>query len=384
MNEATTWFLAAGLVMMGVRAGRSWAKETGSNEVQPLLEVTTVYKNVRGPKIVVTTKGTVLAFAKGSARLRRSEDQGKTWGPEIALGRGNAVVDAKSGHVLTVDGANSRLRRSKDDGKTWTEEEIVIKPNLLGHGGTGKKPHVNGEASESGITLQYGKRKGRLLIPVRIQPPVGSNAQEHWAYNYNTSIYSDDGGKSWQVSDPVQSGTGEGTLAELSNGKLYYNSRSHLSVDHRRQIAWSHDGGHRWTDWQVSTDLLEVGQPFYFKYGTKPSYGICAGLVRLPLETTGGRDVLIFSMPDDPGGARHKMTVWASFDGAETWPVKRLVYGGPSGYSSLSADAKGNIYLLFEAGRAGKSYHERLDCARFNFEWVCNGKDWRKLAGAAK
>ena len=70
---------------------------------------------------------------------------------------------------------------------------------------------------------------------------------------------------------------------ELSDGRVYYNSRSHMSVDHRRRIAWSHDGGHMWTDWEVSTELFEVGEPFYFKYGTKPSYGCNAGLVRIPI-----------------------------------------------------------------------------------------------------
>ena len=37
-------------------------------------------------------------------------------------------------------------------------------------------------------------------------------------------------------------GTGEGTLAELSDGRIYYNSRSHMSIDHKRRIAWSLDG----------------------------------------------------------------------------------------------------------------------------------------------
>ncbi|MCP4246528.1 MAG: exo-alpha-sialidase, partial [bacterium] len=174
-----------------------------------------------------------------------------------------------------------------------------------------------------------------------IQPPDGSNDQEWWPYNHNTAIYSDNGGKTWQTSGPVQSGTGEGTLAELSNGNIYYNSRCHMAVDHRRRISWSYDGGHMWTDWQVSDDLFEVGEPFYFKYGTKPSYGCNAGLVRLPLDTTGGKAVLLFSTPDDPGGTRVRMTVWASFDRGETWPVHRLVHESHSAYSSLAAGPDG-------------------------------------------
>jgi sialidase-1 len=182
----------------------------------------------------------------------------------------------------------------------------------------------------------------------------------------------DDGGKTWQTSGPVQSGTGEGTLAELSTGAIYYNSRCHLCVDHRRRIAWSHDGGAFFVDWQVADDLFEVGEPFYFKYGTKPSYGCNAGLVRLPLEATDGKDVLLFSTPDNPGRSRVRMTVWASFDGGKTWPIKRLVHEGMSAYSSLAAGKDGTVYLLFERGE--KKLYDRMALARFNLPWLMEGR----------
>ena len=69
------------------------------------------------------------------------------------------------------------------------------------------------------------------------------------------------------------------------------------------------------------------------------------------------------------------MTVWASFDGAKTWPVKRLVYEGPSAYSSLAAGQDGTIYLLFERGK--KKLYESVTVARFNLEWLTKGQDWR-------
>ena len=183
---------------------------------------------------------------------------------------------------------------------------------------------------------------------------------------YVTQSY--DGGNTWQTSAPVQSGTGEGTLAEISTGSIYYNSRSHMSVDDRRREAWSYDGGRMYTDWRVAEHLFEVGLPFYFKYGTKPSYGCNAGLVRLPLGCTDGKDVLLFSTPDDPGGRRVRMTVWASFDRGETWPVKRLVHEGPSAYSSLAADKNGQIYLLFERGE--EKLYESIAVARFALDWL--------------
>jgi sialidase-1 len=367
-------------MMVSLFPGASSAEnEKTRTKAAPVFEIQDLFTSMRIPNITVTTDGTVLAFAKSGRILRRSEDAGRNWGPIEEVGSdaaGSAIVDENTGDVMVVRAKGGYLWRSCDHGKTWKREEIVIKPNAVGHGTT-DGIGVQTACSESGITLRHGKHKGRLLMPARIQPPKGNNDQEWWPYNHNTAIYSDDGGKTWQTSGPVQSGTGEGTLAELSNGNIYYNSRCHMSVDHRRRIAWSYDGGHMWTDWEVSEQLYEVGEPFYFKYGTKPSYGCNAGLVRMPLEATGGKDVLLFSTPDNPGSTRFRMTVWASFDGAKTWPIKRLVYEGHSAYSSLSAGRDGTIYLLFERGR--KKLYENIAVARFNLEWLTKGQDWRKF-----
>ena len=361
-----------------VWAGGALAEKPERPAAAPALEIRDLFESMRIPNIVVAADGTVLAFAKSGRLLRRSADGGKSWDPVQQVGHdagGSAIVDRNTRDVMVVSAHRGHLWRSSDHGKTWKREPCVFKPNAAGHG-TPKGTPAQTACSESGITLRHGKHKGRLLMPARVMAPKGTNAQEWWPYHYNTAIYSDDGGKTWQTSYPVQSGTGEGTLAELSNGDIYYNSRSHLSVDHRRRIAWSYDGGRMFTDWRVCEHLFEVGQPHYFKYGRKPSYGINAGLVRLPLERTGGKDVLVFSIPDSKGGPRVRMTVWASFDRGQTWPMKRLVYKGPSAYSSLAAGPDGNVYLLFERGK--KKLYESIAVVRFNLDWLAGGRDWRK------
>lgn len=373
---ATSKKMALGLLAAALFIG-IWPPLSGAapTEAGPGPKLQDLFKNVRIPKIVVASDGSVLAFADSCRLLRRSEDQGETWSDPVTInpnGRGNAIVDRNSGDVLIVCPRQAKLLRSEDSGRTWTEEPVTFKPNAIGHGTLDGVP-INVAASESGITLSHGKHKGRLVMPCRIQPPAGTNAQEHWAYNYNTSIYSDDRGRTWQVGEPVQSGTGEGTLAELSDGRIYYNSRCHMAIDHRRRIAWSHDGGHRWVDWHVSDELREVGGPFYFKYGSKPSYGCNAGLVRVPPEATDGKDVLIYSAPDNPGAVephngRVRMTVWMSTDGAKTWPTKRLVNEGISIYSSLAADSQGNVYLLFESGET--KLYQKITLARFKLDWL--------------
>src|SRR5690606_41930597 len=63
-------------------------------------------------------------------------------------------------------------------------------------------------------------------------------------------------------------------LAELSDGRIYYNSRSHTATDAMRRIAFSEDGGVTWLNSRRS-DTLPDGMR-----GTP--YGCMAGLVRLP------------------------------------------------------------------------------------------------------
>jgi sialidase-1 len=351
------------------------SKKSGDN---PSLDVQVLFNNIRIPKITIAADGAVLAFADNCRLYRHSVDGGYTWNEteELPSVLGNVILDENNGNLMILCPENRYLLRSRDNGKSWKKEGMTVKSNVAGHGSPDTVP-ANVNCSESGITLKFGQHKGRLVMPARVQPPKGTNEQEYWAFNYNTSIFSDDGGNVWQTGGPVWAGTGEGTLAELADGRIYYNSRCHMNVDYHRLTAWSHDGGDRWVDWGTSKDLYEVGEPYYFKYGTKPSYGCNAGLVRVPGDVTDGKDVLLFSTPDNPGGDRFKMTVWASFDQGKTWPIKRLVYEGPSAYSSMAADKDGKIYLLFENG--DKHPYERVSLARFDLEWVTGRTDWKKL-----
>ena len=103
-----------------------------------------------------------------------------------------------------------------------------------------------------------------------------------------------------------------------------------------------------------------------------PARSSIGGLVRLPVR---GRDIILYSNCDTGSSARRDVTVWVSFDGAKTWPIKRLALEGPSGYSSLAAGRPGTpsegwIYLLLEVGH----YDEGASLARFNLSWVLEGE----------
>lgn len=345
--------------------------------LKPFLEIRD--EEVRMGTIAVAMDGTLLLVKDDLERrvvlVKRSEDGGKTWGPEIVVGKtvpighdmsddgryrgptvgwseaGNVLVDENIGDVMIFASSLMPapiLYRSKDHGKTWVTEKITIKPDKNGW------LSATLLSCDPGVTLKYGEKKGRLLMPTRVF--VGylnkGKGQKHFNDHYSNSIYSDDGGRTWIPSAPFPlGGTGEAGLAELSDGSVYYNSRTHSRPGNRR-IAHSYDHGETWVDEHEDDELFD---------GPPDVYGCKAGLLRLPYE---GRDILVYSAPG-PGPSRENITVRVSFDGGKTWPAKRMVRPGPGNYTWLAAGRKGTpsegqIYLL-----AGKDW-----LARFNLAWV--------------
>jgi len=391
MKTHSFWLARVALAMASLTMPLIAAEKPAEGTIDAFLgeakfEMQQLFTGARFPNVVVATDGTVLAthgatggggdWWKKGVQVRRSKDGGKTWSKPITIANpgwqgGGLTVDETTGDILAfVEARHPKpvdkelpipltVYRSADHGKTWKAQKTVIHPDK-----NGNVPgmHMAGH----GITLQHGKHKGRLLRPARYWAGGTSNRPKH----HNTAIYSDDGGKTWKTSDPFPAtGTGEGTVAELSDGRIYYSSRRHWepkgAESRMRWEAWSDDDGQTWKDLAISKVLPD---------------GCNAGLVRLPVR---GRDILLYSHPDNT--KRINGTVWASFDGGKTWPIKRLLGPGKFAYSSLAAGrqktpSEGWIYLQFEGNPNDdrKKYRSRLErengIARFNLSWLLEGK----------
>ena len=74
-----------------------------------------------------------------------------------------------------------------------------------------------------------------------------------------------------------------------------------------------------------------------------------SGGVQESLLTTVNGSVILNAMPAAGGGKgythRQDMTVFASTSGGATWYVRRRVYAGPVGYSSLGELSTGTTYV---------------------------------------
>lgn len=361
-------------VVVAFSAGLAQAQVKFEGPVKPFLgdakfEMQQVFKSERFPNVVVAVDGTVVVtWGSSGVRTRRSKDGGLTWEPEVLIASpgfqgGGTLVDENTGAIFAFveerhPPAPLAVYRSDDHGVTWAPFDVEIKPD---RNGNLPSMHMN----EAGITLRHGPHSGRLIRAARYY--AAGNKQSEWPNHYTTAIYSNDGGKTWETSDPFpENGTGEATLAELADGTIYYNSRVHwpeADTPTRRRSARSRNGGKSWQDWKIISALPDGRQD--------RAYGCMGGLVRLPVAD---RDILIFSNIDTPNATRERITAWASFDGGQSWPVKRLVHAGGSGYSSLSAGRPGTpsegwIYLHFEGGPGGGS-----QVARFNLAWVLQGE----------
>ena len=303
----------------------------------------------RIPALAVSTKGTILAFAEArrlnkndigdhDAVVKRSEDNGKTWGPEIvildagphSINNPSAVVDPKTGRIWVWMGrwdgnvTSQHLAYSDDDGKTWSKSKDMTQV-LRAQIKDGRRLVIPGPGS--GIALTRGKYAGRLVIPM-------NHEAGGWAPSV---VYSDDSGKSWKPGGALRANIGESKCAELNDGSVLFVGNPGRGT--RRVLTIITEGGTKnATKLWHAEDIQHAG---------------CQGAVeRHSWPKDGKPGILLYS---GPGllKARAKGTLHASYDDGKTWPWKKVYYEGGSGYNDIAVLPDGRVAVLFE--KDGKS-----------------------------
>lgn len=355
------------------------------------------FASIRIPSVVVTKKGTVLAFAEGRAAdadqaknkliLKRSTDGGKTWGKvaviaedgDKALNNPCAVVEREGGQVLLMyqsypagvgersgkiqpgyDGdlvVRNWLITSDDDGATWTKPRDITRETKRE-----KVVTITAGGPGIGIQLRHGKHAGRILMPFN-EGPFG-------VWNIY-AVYSDDKGKTWAMGDAAPGGlidapkggktstVNEAQFVELKDGSIRFNVRR-WSGKAVRKTCVSEDGGGTWSKVEDAPDLTDPG--------------CMASVLRYTDPADGGKSRILFSGPEST--KRENGTVFVSYDEGKTWPTKRVLCKDAFAYSCLTALPDGTIGCLYEADGTKK-----IVFARFTLDWLSDGKDTLEKKG---
>ena len=361
------------------------------------------YHTYRIPGMVVTKNGSILAYCaarkgRGSdwdeihVALRTSKDGGETWSAMRIIAQADslvtdnpmAIVDYQTGAVhflYQVDYNKLYYMRSDDDGDTFSEPvEITAVVETF------KEKYswvVMAPGPGHGIQLS----SGRLVLPFWLSDgsaeDFGPNLRGHRP-SIVISVYSDDNGATWNAGDVVAwndeniAVPNETSCVQLADERVMFNIRNE-SPNYRRLISTSEDGATNWTEPEFADAFFE---PICF-----------ASMTRLSMAPYQNKNRILFANPDSrmtprsrssgklyyaaSSRRRENLTLRMSYDEGLTWPVKKVLEPGISGYSDLSVLPDGTILCLFERGGMNGSHTQTkfLTLAKFNIEWLTDGKD---------
>lgn len=364
------------------------------------------YKLYHIPGVLVTAKGTVLAWCEArrdggdwdqiDILLRRSTDDGKTWsapasiaavdGPKVknpfslllkhtdptTVTYNNPVLIAdKDGtvHMLfCLEYMRAFYQKSTDDGVTWSKA-VEITATFEGF-----RKAYDWKVIATGPNHSIQLRNGRLVVPVWLSTGTGGNAHRP---SVTATIYSDDQGATWKAGEVAVPCTeewinpNETVAVELADGGVMLNVRSE-SKAHRRLVVTSKDGAAGWSKPRFDDALLEP---------------ICmGGIVRYSTMESGGKNRLLFSNPHNlskakgpeeagKGRDRKNVSVKLSYDEGLTWAVNKSIEPSWSAYSDVGVTHAGTILCFYGTGEKSSFAGSKLTLARFNLEWLTDGKD---------
>ncbi|WP_086478198.1 MULTISPECIES: sialidase family protein [Arenibacter] len=293
--------------------------------------------------------------------IRRSSDNGKTWGDietvvDFPYGQSasdpSMIVDAKTNEIFMFynymdldkerDVYYFHVVKSADNGKTWTKPEDITSQIAK------EEWHNDFKFITSGRGIQT--RDGKLL---------------HTMVNLNSGLHlfaSDDHGKSWYLIDTPIQPADESKVIELADGTWMINAR--VNNAGMRYVHRSTDQGKTWT----TTEEPQLIDP-----------GCNASIIRYTaIEDGYKKNRLLFSNAKMEKG-RMNMTVRVSYDEGETWTEGKTIYTGSSAYSSMTVLENGDIGLFFEQDGYSKN-----PFVSFSLKWATDGKDKYKKPSRRK
>jgi sialidase-1 len=314
----------------------------------------------RIPALLVSAKGTVLAFAEARKTncedwdqidlvIKRSVDGGKTWSDLRVLFHDGTrsvnqpapILDRDTGYLWLVfckDNQRVFVSHSADEGVTWSAPSEITEQT--------KDVAWKYVASGPGHGIQLSS--GRLLVGAWGDASPGPVTwPPTWdVIEFTFAMYSDDHGATWHRGRPMYENLTEESMVVETAGKRVYMTLRSRQEKKRRAHAWSDDGGYSW-----SLIAFDPALP------DPPAEG---SIIR----TEAG---ILFANPASATDRSH-LTVRLSRDECQTWPVSRVLYAGHSAYSDLAVAADGTILCLFEAEN-----YSKMILARFNIAWVTGG-----------
>ena len=345
------------------------------------------HKVYRIPAMVVTTKGTILAFCEARQGgdfsdmelvLKRSIDNGATWSEmqtlvdidDHSIGNPCAVVDRDTGiiHLLFDDKTTNQIfhTKSDDDGVTWSDR-VEIAETVNGAGSTASRPSPG-----HGIQLQ----SGRLLMPA-------CTRGKKWGRFHSYAIVSDDHGKTWRAGEVTGEGMNECMAVELPGGGVYMSMRHYRGVEAGDYEAWSKDTLAA-NDWNgADRKAIKGGKVPRRAYAVSHDEGETWEACQLDPALIDPRcqaailrvgDHVVYGGPASTD--RENYSLRLSNDSCRTWPVMKTLHAGPAAYSDLTVLADGSIGCLYECGDENK--YDTITFERVELDRLVNAPPFEK------
>jgi sialidase-1 len=346
------------------------------------------YKCFRIPAIVKTKTGELLAFCEarrqscsdhGDVRIvvKRSADNGITWGKmsvvaengDYQAGNPAPVFDFKdkkykNGRLFlfynTGIGSEQEVREGKtkreiwykisnDAGKTWSNATNITQ--FVSKTTEDWRSYAN--TPGHALQLTKGRHTGRLFIAANHSAGAPQDSfKDYKAHGF----YSDDNGKTWQVTPNIDyAGSNESTAAELSKGGILMNIRNQSGDSKHRILAYSQSGGTQWDNVYIEKQLPDP---------------VCEGSM-INFKTPTGKNFILFTNLDNQTKREHLTLKYSDNDG-KTWYLGKVICEWSAAYSDIVVQQNNTIGILYE-----KDGYEKIVYQRVGFKTIFKNKTYK-------